>query len=222
MEPSSSTSPKESPRTTWSTALRRLADTRKIGHLGTLDPMATGVLPLVIGRATRLAQFFSTGEKKYEARIRFGWATDTYDREGTPVSESVDAELFTRRAGSRFGALSWNFSANPAALFGQEDCRHAGLQTGAQKNSGEVDAGGSADLRAGSGRVRWHIGPDSRALLGRNLPARHRPRSLARIFRLRGVPGITAAHRFGEFTEEQALSLEKLASWLKPAVCRTR
>lgn len=69
--------------------LRRLTKIRKVGHLGTLDPMATGVLPLVLGRATRLAQFFSTGEKKYDAVIRFGCATDTYDRTGTPVSPGV-------------------------------------------------------------------------------------------------------------------------------------
>ena len=75
--------------------VRRLAGTRRVGHLGTLDPMATGVLPLLIGRATRLAQFFSTGEKKYDARIRFGWATDTYDRDGKPISDRVTPE-FTR------------------------------------------------------------------------------------------------------------------------------
>ena len=75
--------------------LRRLAGTRKVGHLGTLDPMATGVLPLLIGRATRLAQFFSTGEKKYDALMHFGWATDTYDREGKPISEPVEPH-FTR------------------------------------------------------------------------------------------------------------------------------
>ena len=70
--------------------VRRLANTRKVGHLGTLDPMATGVLPLVLGRATRLAQFFSSGEKVYDARIQFGWSTDTYDREGKPASEPVE------------------------------------------------------------------------------------------------------------------------------------
>ena len=75
--------------------LRRLANTRKVGHLGTLDPMATGVLPLVVGRATRLAQFFSAGEKAYDARVQFGWATDTYDRDGSPTSEPVAAH-FTR------------------------------------------------------------------------------------------------------------------------------
>ena len=52
--------------------------------------MATGVLPLVIGRATRLAQFFSAGEKAYDARMQFGWSTDTYDREGERTSEPVE------------------------------------------------------------------------------------------------------------------------------------
>ena len=69
--------------------IRRLAKTRKVGHLGTLDPIATGVLPLVLGRATRLAQFFASGEKIYNADIQFGWATDTYDREGARTSEPV-------------------------------------------------------------------------------------------------------------------------------------
>jgi len=75
--------------------MRRLANTRKVGHLGTLDPMATGVLPLVLGRATRLAQFFSSGEKTYDALLQFGWSTDTYDREGSPTSQPV-APRFTR------------------------------------------------------------------------------------------------------------------------------
>ncbi|HBY64259.1 MAG TPA: tRNA pseudouridine(55) synthase TruB [Solibacterales bacterium] len=68
--------------------LRRLVQRQKVGHLGTLDPMATGVLPLLVGRATRLAQFFSGGEKVYRGVIRFGFATDTYDREGEPGGEA--------------------------------------------------------------------------------------------------------------------------------------
>lgn len=70
--------------------VRRLANTRKVGHLGTLDPMATGVLPLVIGRATRLAQFFERSDKVYEGTIHFGHSTDSYDREGAPTSEPVE------------------------------------------------------------------------------------------------------------------------------------
>jgi tRNA pseudouridine55 synthase len=68
--------------------LRRIAQTRRIGHLGTLDPMATGVLPLILGRATRLAQFFRTNDKKYDAVVRFGLTTDSYDREGKVTATS--------------------------------------------------------------------------------------------------------------------------------------
>jgi tRNA pseudouridine55 synthase len=67
--------------------LRRLSNTKKVGHLGTLDPIATGVLPVIIGRATRLAQFFTRNEKTYEGVIRFGYATDTYDRAGVPLGD---------------------------------------------------------------------------------------------------------------------------------------
>jgi tRNA pseudouridine55 synthase len=63
---------------------RRAFATPKVGHTGTLDPLATGVLPLVLGRATRLAAFLSGADKEYVAGIRFGIATDTYDAEGQP------------------------------------------------------------------------------------------------------------------------------------------
>ncbi|MEO8724825.1 MAG: tRNA pseudouridine(55) synthase TruB [Acidobacteriaceae bacterium] len=62
--------------------VRRICGERSVGHLGTLDPMATGVLPLVLGKMTRLAPFFGDAEKEYEGTIRFGFATDTYDAEG--------------------------------------------------------------------------------------------------------------------------------------------
>jgi tRNA pseudouridine55 synthase len=65
--------------------VRRITGERSVGHLGTLDPMATGVLPLVLGRYTRLAQFFNESSKVYEGEIRFGFATDTYDAQGSPV-----------------------------------------------------------------------------------------------------------------------------------------
>jgi len=62
--------------------LRKITGERSIGHLGTLDPMATGVLPLVLGKYTRLAQYFSSAEKSYTGTIRFGFATDSYDADG--------------------------------------------------------------------------------------------------------------------------------------------
>jgi tRNA pseudouridine55 synthase len=61
---------------------RRILQQRSVGHLGTLDPLATGLLPLVIGNMTRLAQFYLAAEKTYEGVVRFGFSTDTYDAEG--------------------------------------------------------------------------------------------------------------------------------------------
>jgi tRNA pseudouridine55 synthase len=68
--------------------VRRATGERSIGHLGTLDPMATGVLPLLLGKYTRLAQFFGRAEKSYEGTIRFGFATDTFDAEGEAIGEA--------------------------------------------------------------------------------------------------------------------------------------
>jgi len=73
--------------------VRGIAGTRSVGHLGTLDPIATGVLPLMLGQATRLAQYFDKSEKAYEALVRFGFATTTYDREGEPATPVMDIQI---------------------------------------------------------------------------------------------------------------------------------
>ena len=73
--------------------VRRIVGEKSVGHLGTLDPMATGVLPLVLGRFTRLAQFYNEADKRYEGVIRFGWATDTYDAEGQPAGPEQSVNL---------------------------------------------------------------------------------------------------------------------------------
>jgi tRNA pseudouridine55 synthase len=68
--------------------VRRATGEESVGHMGTLDPMATGVLPLLLGKYTRLAQFYGHAEKTYTGTIRFGFATDTYDAEGKAASET--------------------------------------------------------------------------------------------------------------------------------------
>src|SRR3954452_18074466 len=68
--------------------VRRATGEKSIGHLGTLDPMATGVLPLLLGKYTRLAQFFGQAEKQYTGTIRFGFATDTFDAEVEAAAEA--------------------------------------------------------------------------------------------------------------------------------------
>jgi len=73
--------------------VRRVLGQKSVGHLGTLDPLATGVLPLVIGNLTRLAQFYLATDKSYEGVIRFGFATDTYDADGDPLGPVTSVEV---------------------------------------------------------------------------------------------------------------------------------
>lgn len=69
--------------------VRRATGERSVGHLGTLDPLATGVLPLLLGKYTRLAKFFAQSDKTYTGTIRFGFATDTFDAEGEPATAPI-------------------------------------------------------------------------------------------------------------------------------------
>jgi tRNA pseudouridine55 synthase len=88
--------------------VRRILQERSVGHLGTLDPLATGVLPLVVGNLTRLAQFYTSSEKTYEGTIRFGFATDTYDAEGEPTSPAHEVAVSLdqlRQLASRFRGM---------------------------------------------------------------------------------------------------------------------
>src|SRR5688572_13378262 len=73
--------------------VRRILRTKRVGHTGTLDPFATGVMVILIGRATRLAQFLDKDEKEYEAVISFGSETDTGDRTGTKTAQTPEHEV---------------------------------------------------------------------------------------------------------------------------------
>jgi len=99
-------------------AVRHLAGFRQIGHLGTLDPLATGVLVLLLGRATRLVQFYSGRRKRYTAGFRFGFATDTYDSDGqaqgsdaAPTLDRAVLEKLASDSVGRFQQIPPAFSA---------------------------------------------------------------------------------------------------------------
>ena len=96
--------------------VRRLLGEQRIGHTGTLDPAASGVLPLVLGRATRLARFMSGSNKRYEAVVRFGQATDTYDAEGLPVGEQSIAVPSREQLESALDAFRGTFEQQPPAF----------------------------------------------------------------------------------------------------------
>src|SRR5258707_1997853 len=99
-------------------AVRHLAGFRQIGHLGTLDPVATGVLVLLLGRATRLVQFYAGRRKRYTAGVRFGFATDTYDSDGeaqgpdaAPALDAAELETLAAERVGRFEQMPPSFSA---------------------------------------------------------------------------------------------------------------
>lgn len=99
-------------------AVRHLAGFRQVGHLGTLDPLATGVLVLLLGRATRLVQFYSGRRKRYTAGFRFGFSTDSYDSDGEaqgpdnpPTLDAATLERFAAEKIGRFPQMPPIFSA---------------------------------------------------------------------------------------------------------------
>ena len=99
-------------------AVRHLVGFRQIGHLGTLDPLATGVLVLLLGKATRLVRFYTGRRKRYTAGFRFGFSTNTYDSEGVaqgpdtaPLLQREQLEQFAAESTTRFQQMPPLFSA---------------------------------------------------------------------------------------------------------------
>jgi tRNA pseudouridine55 synthase len=96
--------------------VRRELGTRRVGHTGTLDPFATGVLPICVGRATRLARFLSGGEKEYLATVRLGFATTTDDLTGEPLGEPVAFEATPGELSAALASLVGSFDQVPPAF----------------------------------------------------------------------------------------------------------
>jgi len=137
--------------------MRRVLRERRIGHTGTLDPLASGVLPLVIGRATRLARFLSGSDKSYEAVIRLGVATDTGDAEGSPVGEAFTGALPTVDVIDRaLDAFRGQFEQQPPVF--------SAKKVGGQR-SYDVARGRRGQVRTGSGPdtdpTRTRVVPES-------------------------------------------------------------
>ncbi|MGH9141353.1 MAG: tRNA pseudouridine(55) synthase TruB [Vicinamibacterales bacterium] len=97
--------------------LRRALREKRMGHTGTLDPMATGVLLLVVGKATRLAKFISASDKSYDAVVRFGFATDTADAQGVPIGAVSGRPMPSRDAvEAALAAFRGTFLQRPPAF----------------------------------------------------------------------------------------------------------
>ena len=179
--------------------IRRVARLKKVGHLGTLDPIATGVLPLVVGRATRLAQFYTRNDKVYEAVVRFGFATDTYDRAGrADWGPDTTPEIRREELESRLEAFRGEFLQTPPPVSakkvdGVRAYKLARLAVAVELEPVSVRVY-ELTLLGVEGRDVTLAG----ALFGRVLHALAGPRSREGDG-LRRAPPLAAAHRFRRF-----------------------
>lgn len=201
--------------------VRRLIGFRQIGHFGTLDPLATGVLVLALGRATRLARFYSGRRKRYRCAIRFGFATDTYDADGEPLSEdsapALDANHLQQLASRFLGKIQQKppaFSAKkihgrPAHELARKhkpvDLQPVDVEVHEFRLTGIEGSVARFVVECGAGTYIRSLAHDMGQLLGSGA-------HLAEISR-------TAV---GEFTMDHAVSLEDLADDAKAGKIASR
>ena len=111
--------------------VRRALGVRRVGHTGTLDPFATGVLPVCVGKATRLARFLAEGDKVYEATVRLGFATTTDDATGEPLGPPAAVAVSGEHVEEAARGLRRPPSPGPAGLFRETRVRPPRLRAGA-------------------------------------------------------------------------------------------
>jgi tRNA pseudouridine55 synthase len=189
--------------------VRRITGERSVGHLGTLDPMATGVLPLLLGRYTRLARFYGAADKLYEGQIRFGFATDTFDAEGRTASPEVPVAFSRQHLESAVARLRGSISQVPPPFSAKKVSGVPAYKLARKEKPVELSPVAVTvheftilDFSGAVATVRMHVsaGTYARCLahdLGRELGTGAHLISLRRL-------------RSGEFTLDQAISLPAL------------
>ena len=154
-------------------AVRRALGVRRVGHTGTLDPFASGVLPVCVGQATRLARFFTDGEKAYRARVHLGFATDTDDLTGTPLADPRPVDVADDAVRAACAAPRRHAAAGAARVLREAGGRRAPVRPRARRTRGAARAGGRHRPRDRAGRAR-------RATRSRSTCAARRARTCAR------------------------------------------
>jgi len=191
-------------------AVRHLAGFRQIGHLGTLDPLATGVLVLLLGRATRLVQFYNGRRKRYTAGFRFGFATDTYDSDGQAQGPDappmLDAARLERLAAERVG----RFEQMPPAFSAKKIQGRPAYELARKKQPVELKA---VEVELFEYKLTEIDGPIARFLI--ECSSGTYIRSLAHEMGQNLGCGAHLAEisrtAVGEFSQDQAIKLEELA-----------
>lgn len=206
-------------------AARRLLGERRIGHTGTLDPLATGVLPLAIGSATRLVRFLAASDKEYDATIRFGVTTDSYDITGAETSRS-GATPSREEVVRAIGALTGEYRQTPPVFSAKKvggRRAYALAREGARAGSDPLASNGGqtplqtplADCLVRVERAELLAFEDGRARVTLTCSAGFYVRSFAHDLGARVETGACLEAlrrtRAGEFTLETAVRLDELA-----------
>jgi tRNA pseudouridine55 synthase len=190
--------------------VRRLLGERSVGHLGTLDPLATGVLPLLTGRYTRLAQFYTAADKTYEGVIRLGFATDTWDADGEPLGppQLVKVSLEKLRKGAQ--ELTGDIEQQPPKFSAKKIAGVPAYKLARKDREVELKK-----VRVLVHRFEIHDFEADRASFTAEVSAGTYVRALAHELGQNMEVGAHLAElrrtRSGEFTLDQAVTLDKLA-----------
>ena len=193
---------------------RRLVGFRQIGHLGTLDPLATGVLVLLLGRATRLARFYSGRRKRYACTIRFGYATDTYDADGKAQGPDQAPQLTREAIEPLVAEFTGHLLQTPPAYSAKKIAGRPAHELARKNRPVELKP---VEVDVFEFRIEGVEGPRVRCVI--ECGAGTYIRSLAHDL---GVRQGTGAHleeitrvAVGEFTLDQSVSLDELQSAVK-------
>lgn len=195
-------------------AVRRLVGFRQIGHLGTLDPLATGVLVLLLSRATRLARFYAGRRKRYECTVRFGFATDTYDSDGAAQGPDL-APVLHRDAIENFAEkLTGHIEQTPPAFSAKKIHGRPAHELARKKRSVELSP---LNVNVYEFRLVDIDGPSARFAI--ECGAGTYIRSLAHELGKMEGSGAHLSHirrtAVGEFSLEQAIGLSELSDDVK-------
>ena len=201
--------------------VRKLTDESSIGHLGTLDPMATGVLPLLLGRFTRLAQFFKQDAKRYTGAIRFGFATDTYDADGIPAGNRMEPDLGLLRIRELAASFLGPIEQTPPPFSAK---KLNGVPAYKLAREGKPVALRAARIVIHSFEILDYRSPD--ALFDVEVSSGGYIRSLAHDLGRQAGCGAHLASlcrvRAGEFSIDQAATPEQIADWMRDGVLTER
>ena len=190
--------------------VRKLVLGAKVGHLGTLDPMATGVLPVCVGKATRIGPFLNLAPKEYTGEIHFGFSTTTYDREGTPTSPVLPMTNSQKDVESAIQGLTGLIDQVPPPFSAK---KIGGVPSYKLARRGRIVENPAARVEVYEFRIVWLEPPRLafRVSCSAGTYVRSLAHDLGELLGCRAHLASLRRMRSGEFTVENAVEMQKLS-----------